>query len=498
MKGGKLATLLMLLIKRITMRICIVSSIGKQTYQGKYLEKKGIWSDFWNLALFHEGMPIDIVDYYQLISEGRIQINSDRHIYTNGIVLANRLSNDNSVCIWNSLPDSYDIENIDVLLISTNYITGNWIFYLKDLLIKCNKLGIKCVIGGIGIKKLYLNDNLQFQEISNLVDGFIVIADGGLKATKWAVEHIYDRIPDKIIIGENDYDFMHTDYSMKKIDVSLHSQHTVLLTQNGCIYNCAFCSYKDRNGEHTFFDLDEVKQALLEIVRTNKKGIRHIRFADETFNLNNHRIIELCNFITEQKFEFTWSCFLRANNITKELIDALAKSKCDFVSIGIESGSRKMQKIMNKNIDLDQLKNSISLIKEAGIVVNVSLLVGFLGEDDRTIQDTIDYIRDCKPTLARINLWYPARGENNKELFQEYGFIVDKDTWRHDTMSEQEAVIAAKKLYLMDSDTIVIPPFSSIFDQWPVLSSKGLKADRIVNILRSYYTNAKKKYLLEN
>ena len=65
-------------------------------------------------------------------------------------------------------------------------------------------------------------------------------------------------------------------------------------------------------------------------------------------------------------------------------------------------------------------------------------------------------------------------------------------------MSEQEAVIAAKKLYLMDSDTIVIPPFSSIFDQWPVLSSKGLKADKIVNILRSYYTNAKKKYLLEN
>lgn len=306
-----------------------------------------------------------------------------------------------------------------------------------------------------------------------------------------AIDNILFPVSDKVIMCDDQYDFNYKDYSLEHIDVSLHSKHTALITQTGCVYDCAFCSYKEKNKNHYFFDIEEIKRALLELDRTNSKGLSHVRFADETFNIDNTRVIDFCNFIKLQKFKFHWSCFLRANNITEELIKALAGAGCDFVSIGAETGSEFLQRIMNKNINLERLKKSIKMLRDEGIIVNISLLVGFLGENESTIQETMQFIIESKLDLARINLWYPARSDKNKELYEEYGFQRFEKTWRHKTLSEYDAVILAKKIYLMDSDTAFLPPFSSIFDQWPVLASYGLSKREILKIIKEYYRVSK-------
>lgn len=477
------------------MKICIISSIGKQTYQGKYIEMKRQWAPFWNLAFFKDETPIDVVDYYMLKKSGIVNYNSNRHIYTNGILLANRLYDiTNDIIIMNSLSDDYSVSNFDVVIISTNYVSANWIEHLKKILINCKCQGIKCIVGGIGIKKIYKGEKKLFDEISQLTNGYILISDNGLEALRIAVKNIMMPIKNKIIESEDVYDFNYKDYSLEHIDSSLHSKHTVILTQMGCVYDCAFCSYKEKNRKHIFFDIEEIKKALIELNRTNLQGLSHVRFADETFNIDNMRVTELCNFIREQNFKFHWSCFLRANNITDQLIKAISNSGCDFVSIGVESGSEILQRTMNKNINLVELKKSIVKLREAGIVVNISLLVGFLGENESTIQETMDFIIDGKPDLARINLWYPARNEKNKKIYEEYNFQYVDNTWYHNTLSEQEAISYAKKIYLMDSETVFLPPFSSIFDQWPVLASYGLSQKEILQVFRDYYFSSKKQY----
>ena len=474
------------------MNICIISSIGVQTYQGKYMEMKSEWAPFWDLAILEKGVPIDVVDYY-LSKKGRLyNFNPDRHIYTNGIVLANRLYNPlNKIKIVNSIKPNFSFDNIDVAIISTNYVTANWIEHLFDILNELRKKRIKCIIGGIGIKKIYQNDKVKFSKIVNLIDGYIIISDSGLNKLKELFDNIFLPIQNKVIICDDEYDFNHKDYSLEHIDKSLHSKHTVLITQTGCIYDCAFCSYKDKNHTHSFFNMEEIKKALIELNRTNSNILRHVRFADETFNVDNLRVIELCNFIKSQDFKFRWSCFLRANNITNELIKALSMSGCDFVSIGVETGSPSLQKIMNKNIDLSDLKVSIAKLKNAGIVVNISLLVGFFGENETSIRETMKFISDSKPDLARINLWHPTRSEKNNYLFDHYQFRAMGNTWCHATLSEQDAVSFAKKLYLMDSDKVFFPPFSSVFDQWPVLASYDLSKREILNVFREYYLTTK-------
>ena len=474
------------------MRICIISSIGHQTYQGKFSEMKPAQAPFWKLALMHDGTPLDVVDYYHLEKQDSVIVDPNRHIYTNGILLANRLYNPgDEIVIVNSLDESTTFDSVDVAVISTNYVTTNWESCLIMLLARFRAMGIKCVIGGIGIKKLYLNDSQFFPLIVDAVDGYIVIADNGLSVMRRAVEGVENQSSNKLIICEDEYVLSYKDFSLEHIDVSLHSKHTALITQAGCIYDCAFCSYKEKYKDHAVFDLNEIKKTLMELDKTNKQGLRHIRFADETFNVDINRVIELCDFIAARGFSFRWSCFLRANNITPELIRALAHSNCDFVSIGVESGNAHIQRIMNKNVELKGLKQSIAELRSAGIVVNVSLLVGFFGECDATIQDTMDYVSSCGADLARVNLWYPARSEKNHALFEQYHFRTENGLWRHDSTTEQRAAEYARQIYLMDSTTVFIPPFSSVFDQWPVLSSYGLEQNEILSVFKSYYLKTK-------
>lgn len=69
--------------------------------------------------------------------------------------------------------------------------------------------------------------------------------------------------------------------------------------------------------------------------------------------------------------------------------------------------------------------------------------------------------------------------------------MYDDKTWEHNSLSEKQAVEYAKKIYLTNSKTIFLPPFSSIFDQWPVLASYGLSSDEIVKIFKDYYELSK-------
>jgi len=476
-------------------RICIVSSIGEQTCQGIYLEIQPGSRDLWDLAVFDNGQPLDVVDFYQKEMGGAVRFNPDRHIYTNGILLANRLrSVTHDITVVNSLADDYPFDDTDVVIISTNYVTARWENHLINMLIKLKKKGIKCIIGGIGIKKICEKNKKRFGKIYELVDGYIIISDNGLSVMNETLNRLFFPIENKVIEIEDDYDLRYMDYSLEHIGNTLHSKHTALITQTGCVYDCMFCCYKEKYKKHTLMDINEVKKALIELNKTNIHGLSHIRFADESFNIDNSRVIDLCNFIREQKFPFRWSCFLRANNITDDLIGALSSSGCDFVSIGVESGSELLQRLMNKNIDLPKLKHEITKLRDAGIVVNISLLIGFFGETETTIQQTKDFIIESQVDLAKINLWSPAQNEKNRALFDEYAFHRVGRTWRHQTASEQDAVRYVRSLYFMDSDTAFIPPWCSIFDQWPVLSSYDLSQREILEVFRKYYRVSKMSY----
>lgn len=94
----------------------------------------------------------------------------------------------------------------------------------------------------------------------------------------------------------------------------------------------------------------------------------------------------------KKKLNISWTCSARVNDLSLKTLKLMKESGCNSIYVGIETGSQRMQKIINKNIDLDKALNKINLIKNLGIDVTVSLIYGFPDENFEDFKDTVTYI----------------------------------------------------------------------------------------------------------
>ena len=66
-------------------------------------------------------------------------------------------------------------------------------------------------------------------------------------------------------------------------------------------------------------------------------------------------------------------------------------------AVGLESGSPRILKNINKHLDLDKARESLLAIKNAGLICYCLLMTGNFQEDWTSINETIDFLNDIKP-----------------------------------------------------------------------------------------------------
>jgi radical SAM superfamily enzyme YgiQ (UPF0313 family) len=81
--------------------------------------------------------------------------------------------------------------------------------------------------------------------------------------------------------------------------------------------------------------------------------------------------------------------------MSQEMAGLLKDSGCLHVSFGIESGSPRILKKMNKGQTVEQIKTGLENAHSAGLKIRIFLIVGFPGESDETIEETLDLIKEC-------------------------------------------------------------------------------------------------------
>jgi radical SAM superfamily enzyme YgiQ (UPF0313 family) len=167
-----------------------------------------------------------------------------------------------------------------------------------------------------------------------------------------------------------------------------------IIFSRGCTDYCSFCSttkfwhgYRSRSAENVFAEMMKYNQ---------RYGTTKFKFHDDasTADLDNWK--RLCGFIVDYKFEYEITA--RADQFDDELIDLLARSGCKRVAVGIESGNENLRNAMNKRLDMDVAKANMKKLMAAGIEVVMLFIIGYPGETDGTIQETIDLIREVKPS----------------------------------------------------------------------------------------------------
>ena len=127
-------------------------------------------------------------------------------------------------------------------------------------------------------------------------------------------------------------------------------------------------------------------------------GVKHITCLDSLFTMPKKRLIRLCELLIEQKTDIKWICYARADDLADESLIKLMKAAGVFqVQIGLESGNQMILDQMNKKCTVEQNLQAIKNCRKYGVISIVSLIVGFPGETEETLHDTLNFMREAKP-----------------------------------------------------------------------------------------------------
>jgi len=77
---------------------------------------------------------------------------------------------------------------------------------------------------------------------------------------------------------------------------------------------------------------------------------------------------------------------------------------------GIESGNDSILHIMNKQITTKQAEDTVRLCKKGGIQTGAFFILGYPGEDEKTVSDTVRFASSLPLDYLSFTLPYPIPG----------------------------------------------------------------------------------------
>lgn len=159
----------------------------------------------------------------------------------------------------------------------------------------------------------------------------------------------------------------------------------------GCPYNCTFCCsslfwnrrYRLKSAEKI---IEEIK------FYKNKFGINSFKFSHDAFTINGPLVSEVCDYIISNNLNIVWECTSRIDCITEELILKMKSAGLGLISLGIETGSERMQKLVKKSLKLEVAKEKIKFLIKNNIKVTLFFMYGFPDETEEDLLETLKLI----------------------------------------------------------------------------------------------------------
>lgn len=292
----------------------------------------------------------------------------------------------------------------------------------------------------------------------------------------------------------------HNPLAENRVDFSLFPQRDIgnfvdLRTAISCPFSCAFCAYPLSAGKYQYLSVADIEK---ELAYLHDLGtVSTIFFVDDTFNVPNARFRDLLRMMIKRDFGFKWSSFFRCDHADEETIELMARAGCEGVFLGIESGSEWMLKRMKSNASVQKYLKGVQWLSAAGIATHANVIVGFPGESEATVQETLDFIEAARPTFFKAQLWYADPITPVWAQRQEYGIRGSAYNWSHDTMDVRTACDLIERMILTVENSIWSTQYGFVWGVFYLLRH-GMAVDQVLAFAKSYGQVIKEKLLFPN
>jgi len=179
-------------------------------------------------------------------------------------------------------------------------------------------------------------------------------------------------------------------------------------TMRGCPYSCKWCSRAVYGQSYRRRSPAKVAEELAWIGEQYQPD--SIWFVDDVFTISHKWLEEFTREVMERRLKISYECITRADRMNEEVIRNLRKSGCFRVWIGAESGSQKVIDLMDRRVEVQQVRDMIRMAKQYGIQTGTFIMVGYPGETRQDIYATLHHLKSADPDLYTITVAYPIKG----------------------------------------------------------------------------------------
>lgn len=169
--------------------------------------------------------------------------------------------------------------------------------------------------------------------------------------------------------------------------------HLPLAIAKSCPYKCAFCGYNSNiAGRYRERSPDKIAEDIAILKR--KYDAKTVMFC--TSYLNPESAVSIARGIIERGLDIAWTAQTRPESgyLKEGVLETLRDSGCISLEFGVESASKRVLKLMNKDIDIEDVPLILKRCDELGMLKYVFILFGFPGERLSDLRETIGFIRE--------------------------------------------------------------------------------------------------------
>ncbi|MFC1806893.1 B12-binding domain-containing radical SAM protein [Candidatus Omnitrophota bacterium] len=202
-----------------------------------------------------------------------------------------------------------------------------------------------------------------------------------------------------------------------------------LNVDRGCPYRCAFC-YNLRFNSRRWRAIEAEK--VIAMIESLKKehNLKAINLVSDNFFVDKKRVYKFCKGIIERKIDIAWHADMRIDtflHFENNLIELIKKSGCQALTFGVESGSDRILKLIDKDITIDNVFEAHRKAISFGFKINYHFMIGFPEETKQDALETIKIARiltrDKNVNVYGPSMYVPYPGTPLYDRCCELGFV---------------------------------------------------------------------------
>jgi len=177
----------------------------------------------------------------------------------------------------------------------------------------------------------------------------------------------------------------------------------LIMSSRGCPFKCAFCATAIWKNKVRIRSVESIIEEIKSV--KEKYGTIYFTIKDDSFTVNKKRVYDFCSRLRQEKVGVYWECNANLNTLDRDMLIEMRSAGCIAIKVGIESGSDRIHKIINKKLNNEIVMSKMKLFHGTDIHVTCYFMMGIPGETREDILKTLEFAYRINPDFISISVY---------------------------------------------------------------------------------------------